>query len=177
MNIKVNESENVINVYYVKDDTKTKTLSYTVEYYKDNELVEGDTIPYTKTVWINDPDTLEVETVDTSDDRYDGYVFDYTNPSQIPTEINNGGVIKVYYSSINVTLTKTAVAQNGREMDPLHQYKEGDRVYFKLTAKNNGNKTIKSYTVTDQMPEELGGEAVVWNITNLEPGQTVDKTN
>ena len=176
LTIKANEAENVINVYYIKDDTQTKTLSYTVEYYKDNELVEGDTLSYTKTVWINDPDTLEVEDVDTSDDRYDGYVFDYTNPAEIPTEIENEGVIKVYYSSIDVTLTKTAVNQNGREMDPLHQYQEGDTVYYKLTATNNGNKTIKNYTVTDELPEELGGETIVWDITNLAPGQTANKT-
>ena len=61
LTITENPSNNVIKVYYVLDDGNTKTLTYTVEYYKDNVKVEGDTQTRTKTVQILDPDTLELD--------------------------------------------------------------------------------------------------------------------
>ena len=48
-----------IKVYYVKDESQTKTLSYTVEYYQDGTMESEDEI--TAVVWINDPDTLTVD--------------------------------------------------------------------------------------------------------------------
>ena len=38
------KSDNVIKVYYVKDDSQTKTVGYTVEYYKDGVHVTGDDV-------------------------------------------------------------------------------------------------------------------------------------
>jgi uncharacterized repeat protein (TIGR02543 family) len=91
----------VIKVYYVKDDSATKTLSYTVEYYKDGVLVPGDTETVTQNVWVNDPtDTLTVQTVDTSNDKYPGYTLDSSATGSIPETIADGGVIEVYYAQI-----------------------------------------------------------------------------
>lgn len=38
-----NSSSNSITLYYVKDETQTRTLSYTVEHYLDNALQTADT--------------------------------------------------------------------------------------------------------------------------------------
>ena len=88
---------NVIKVYYVKDETQTKTIKYTVKYYKDGEHVAGDDIIIEETVWINAPDTLKVKDFDKKSNKYTGYEFAYTDPPVIPDVIENGGVIKVYY--------------------------------------------------------------------------------
>jgi hypothetical protein len=86
----------IIKIYYVKDINWTKELSYVVEYYLDGELYE--TLPaVTENVWINAPDELAVQTMDLGNDRYTGYMFDSTDPAQLPAMIRDGGIIKVYY--------------------------------------------------------------------------------
>ena len=81
-----------------KDETQTKDLSYTVEYYKDGVLQQGDTQTVSKTVWVNDPNTLTVDKANiNTTDKYTGYMFDHTEPATIPGTIEDGGVIKVYY--------------------------------------------------------------------------------
>ena len=88
----------VIKIYYVKDDSQTVEVKYTVEYYKDGMLQENDTRVITDNVWVNDDKVLavnvdEINTVN----KYKGYSFKNTNPEIIPDVINDGGVIKVYY--------------------------------------------------------------------------------
>ena len=98
LTIVADESQNIIKVYYVIDPDQTKEISYTVNYYKDNTLVSGDTIQVVDTVQVLDPDTLTVEpsTVNTTN-KYDGYVLDRTTPSPIPGTVNDGDVISIYY--------------------------------------------------------------------------------
>ncbi len=88
------ENGEKIKVYYIKDESQTKDLSYTVEYYKDNVKVEEETVEVT--VWINDPDTLEVTTI-VNNNKYLGYEFKETDPQVLPETIENGETIKVYY--------------------------------------------------------------------------------
>ena len=88
----------VINVYYVVDDGNTKNLSYTVEYYKDNVLVQTDTDIVTETVQVLEPNTLNVDkTTINITDKYVGYKFDKVDPEVIPDTVFDGSVIKVYY--------------------------------------------------------------------------------
>ena len=54
-------SEKVIKVYYILDEGNTKTLSYTVEYYKDGIKQEDDTITKEEVVQVLDPDTISIE--------------------------------------------------------------------------------------------------------------------
>ena len=88
----------VIKVYYVFDESQTKELSYTVEYYKNGKKVENDTQVETVTVHVLEPNTLQVnqDKINT-ENKYVGYKLEKTNPETIPSEINNGGIIKVYY--------------------------------------------------------------------------------
>lgn len=90
--------ENVIKVYYVTDENQTKELSYTVEYYKDGKKVENDTQVEVVTVHVLQPNTLQVnqDKINT-ENKYVGYKLEKTSPETIPGEINNGGIIKVYY--------------------------------------------------------------------------------
>ena len=90
--------ENVIKVYYVFDENQTKELSYTVEYYKNGKKVENDTQVEVVTVHVLEPNTLQVnqDKINT-ENKYVGYKLEKTNPETIPSEINNGGIIKVYY--------------------------------------------------------------------------------
>ena len=90
-------NQGVISLYYSKDDSQTKDLSYTVEYYKDGVLSDIDTV--TESVWVlSKSNTLTVDknSINTTN-KYNGYAFDYTDPSVIPDTIKNEGIIKVYY--------------------------------------------------------------------------------
>ena len=88
----------VIKVYYVIDEEAKKELSYTVEYYKDGEIVSGDTQTVKTEVQVLQPDTLTVnkENINTVN-KYEGYRFEKTDPTTIPETVSNGDVIKVYY--------------------------------------------------------------------------------
>lgn len=94
----IKTKDNVINVYYVTDETQTKELSYTVKYYKNGTLVEADTkvVTETKQVLENDELTVKKSEINVTN-KYVGYKFDKTNPSVIPDTTQNGGVIEVYY--------------------------------------------------------------------------------
>ena len=92
-----NEDENIIKVYYIPDESQTKTITYTVEYYKDDEKVDDDTqtvsIPVQvleNTIPVNKD---EINTVD----KYPGYVLEKTEPEEIPNTAEDGDVIKVKY--------------------------------------------------------------------------------
>ena len=88
---------------WTRDDSQTKTLSYTVQYYKDGVIVEDDTQTVTETVWVGAGDTLTVDssTINTTD-KYEGYTFDKTDPTSLPESIAANGVIKVYYTKDKV---------------------------------------------------------------------------
>ena len=90
----------IVKVYYVKDATQTKELTYNVEYYKDDALTDTDTI--VEKVWINSTQTTI--TINPSDinlvDKFGSkFALDYTNPETIPTTIEDKGIIKVYYAT------------------------------------------------------------------------------
>ena len=91
------KKENVIKVYYVADESQTKEISYTVNYYKDGVLQTSDTEKVTKTIQVLET-TGKVETSKINvTNKYFGYKFDKTNPSSIPEVFKNGDVIDVYY--------------------------------------------------------------------------------
>ena len=99
-----NSSSNIITLYYVKDETQTKTLSYTVEHYLDNALQTADTMTVEEKVWVLDPaTTLTVTQESVAHKNYTNAVFTHSDPATIPGAIQNGGVIKLYY------VTKTAI--------------------------------------------------------------------
>ncbi|MCL1876887.1 fibro-slime domain-containing protein [Candidatus Saccharibacteria bacterium] len=84
----------------VKDNDQTKDISYTVEYYKNGVLANTETV--VSTVWVLADDTMTVNVggINTTNKYGAGYEFSKTDPAEIPTVIENGGVIKVYYTAI-----------------------------------------------------------------------------
>ena len=92
------DNNGVIKVYYVKDEDQTKELKYTVEYYQDGVEVEADKQVEKQSVWAGAPNTLTVDAskINTTN-KYDGYKLNSTATGEIPSTIDNDGVIKVYY--------------------------------------------------------------------------------
>lgn len=89
--------DNVINVYYEKDESQTKELTYTVKYVDkdtDDILASKDITVY---IWVGD-NTYEVRMVDTLDKQtFPDYIFTYTTEPSMPAVVSNGGIIKVFY--------------------------------------------------------------------------------
>ena len=131
----------VIKVYYVFDKTQTKELSYTVEYYKNGKKVENDTQVEVATVHVLEPNTLQVnqDKINT-ENKYVGYKLEKTNPETIPSEINNGGIIKVYYildDGQTKTLTYT-----------VNYYKDGNLVKEDTETIYETKQVLESDTLT-----------------------------
>lgn len=138
--------ENVIKVYYVTDENQTKELSYTVEYYKDGKKVENDTQVEVVTVHVLQPNTLQVnqDKINT-ENKYVGYKLEKTSPETIPGEINNGGIIKVYYildDGQTKTLTYT-----------VNYYKDGNLVKEDTETIYETKQVLESDTLTVKSEE------------------------
>ena len=136
----------VIKVYYVFDESQTKELSYTVEYYKNGKKVENDTQVEVVTVHVLEPNTLQVnqDKINT-ENKYVGYKLEKTNPETIPSEINNGGIIKVYYildDGQTKTLTYT-----------VNYYKDGNLVKEDTETIYETKQVLESDTLTVKSEE------------------------
>jgi len=136
----------VIKVYYVFDESQTKELSYTVEYYKNGKKVENDTQVEVATVHVLEPNTLQVnqDKINT-ENKYVGYKLEKTNPETIPSEINNGGIIKVYYildDGQTKTLTYT-----------VNYYKDGNLVKEDTETIYETKQVLESDTLTVKSEE------------------------
>ena len=136
----------VIKVYYVFDENQTKELSYTVEYYKNGKKVENDTQVEVATVHVLEPNTLQVnqDKINT-ENKYVGYKLEKTNPETIPSEINNGGIIKVYYildDGQTKTLTYT-----------VNYYKDGNLVKEDTETIYETKQVLESDTLTVKAEE------------------------
>ena len=89
------ENGAVIRVDYVVDETQTKELSYTVEYYKEGVKDDADTQVETQTVQILAPDVVTVDKAKINlADKYLGYK---TENVVTPDTVNSGDVIRVDY--------------------------------------------------------------------------------
>ena len=140
------EDKGVIKVYYVFDKTQTKELSYTVEYYKNGKKVENDTQVEVAIVHVLEPNTLQVnqDKINT-ENKYVGYKLEKTSPETIPSEINNGGIIKVYYildDGQTKTLTYT-----------VNYYKDGNLVKEDTETIYETKQVLESDTLTVKSEE------------------------
>ena len=136
----------VIKVYYVIDEIQTKELSYTVEYYKNGKKVANDTQVEVATVHVLEPNTLQVNQDKINiENKYVGYKLEKTNPETIPSEINNGGIIKVYYildDGQTKTLTYT-----------VNYYKDGNLVKEDTETIYETKQVLESDTLTVKSEE------------------------
>lgn len=87
-------SENgVIKVYYEKDLTAQKELTYYVEHWVKGEETYRDRVPVTEKIWVND-NTFKVTAI--AQNIYTGYKFD-SYSVELPYQAKNGDVIRVNY--------------------------------------------------------------------------------
>ena len=154
------EKENVIKVYYVADETQTKEISYTVNYYKDGVLQTSDTEKVTKTIQVLETTgKVDISKINVTN-KYVGYKFDKTNPSVIPETFKNGDVIDVYYV-LDESQTKEISYT-------VNYYKDGVLQ----------TSDIEKITKTVQVLETTGKvETSKINVTNKYFGYKFDKTN
>ena len=99
---------NILNVVYVKDETLVDTLKYTIKYYKKESStaspVFADKTETQETAWQGLNQTTLTYQNDVETNKYEGYLFDkitigtteYTADT-IPSTLNNGTIINVYY--------------------------------------------------------------------------------
>ena len=134
----------VIKVYYVLDESQTKELSYTVEYYKNGKKVENDTQVEVATVHVLEPNTLQVnqDKINT-ENKYVGYKLEKTNPETIPSEINNGGIIKVYYI-LDDGQTKTLTYTVNYYKDGILVKEDTETIYETKQVLESDTLTVKS---------------------------------
>lgn len=143
-----NSSSNIITLYYVKDETQTKTLSYTVEHYLDNALQTADTMTVEEKVWVLDPaTTLTVTQESVAHKNYTNAVFTHSDPATIPGTIQNGGVIKLYY------VTKTAITITA---------KSGSKTYDGTALVNGGYDLTGTLKAGDTLDVTVSG-----SVTNV----------
>ena len=152
LTVSENPENNVIKVYYVKDEFK-----YTVEYYyngeKDNSKTETETAVY----------GTEIKTY--TDKVIEGYKFDRVeNLPLIVSENPANNVIKVYYVAKpepSLQLTKTAM-KNGREIENIvyNPDSNSNTFTYRLTVENTVQDSYPAVitdtqTVTDILPEGI----------------------
>jgi len=110
LTITSNPHNNVIKVYYVRDPSQTRNVTYTVKYTRDGVEVAADTYTVTKEVWVLDPDDIEVsvDAISAANNRYSGYEL-RNNPFVAPATIRDGGVITVQYVGVPPPVVPPAV--------------------------------------------------------------------
>ena len=133
LTISSDESKNVIKVYYVIDENQRKDLKYTIEYYKDNELVESEEVK--ANVQVLQPDTLKVDKTKINTSKYIGHYFIKTEPEVIPEEVMTESVIKVYYE-IRKDLTYTIKCVDAVTGNILKEEVITDQTYDTVVTEN-----------------------------------------
>ena len=96
---KLGERNNVIKVYYVKDEEQTQPTNYVVKHVVNGVEQTKDTKTYTGTAWINETDPkIEVEAGSVDPKTYTGYKYASTSPNVKAGEsVNSGTVITLTY--------------------------------------------------------------------------------
>lgn len=105
--ITTDESKNVLNIYYEKDESQTKDIHYTIQYYKDGNIVPADTENISSTIYILDKITFTPNV-----NKYEGYYYDSIN-TIIPDSIEDGNIINVFYTIKNDLSYKVNYLEKG----------------------------------------------------------------
>ncbi len=135
LTITSNPENNIIEVYYVKDE-----ISYTVEYYKDGETEPFETSQGLKALLGSQ---INAEDIDTSN-MPNGYQLDRIEgtPLTISADPANN-IIRVYYGKPDISIEKLAPKTA----------KVGEEVTYTIKLTNTGKARGTVTTVTDILPE------------------------
>ncbi|MEG2751042.1 MAG: VWA domain-containing protein [Anaerorhabdus sp.] len=89
----------VIEISYVKDDTQTKEIEYTVEHWQEGSSAASITKKYQETVWINALDELAVTAESIKPQTFSGFSYSGITPAVKANDlVKDNTVIKIYYS-------------------------------------------------------------------------------
>ena len=164
------EKNGVIKVNYVKDDSQTKTISYTVEHWVVGEQTARDTETVSETKWVNEPDTLTVQEITHKD--YTGYKFGSYDPETLPEIIEKNGVIKVNYvkddsqtKTISYTVEHWVVGeQTARDTETVSETKwvnDPDILMVQeITHKSYSGYRFGNYN-PEQLPETIAKDGII----------------
>ena len=148
------EETNVIRVYYKTNTSVTKTVSYTILFYKDGVLDLGASRTIRKNVQVLLPNQVAVDKNLIDENKYEGYELEKTSPSPLPDYVDNGGVINVYYVSKKAEAVVKYVDKYTGEEIAEEKIIEG-----KVNAEYNitgSEKEIEGYTLIES-PENTTG--------------------
>ena len=156
--ISVDETENIINIYY----EKIPEVNYKVEYYFNgvhDTKIKADatgTVLLGEEILFEKPDEI-------GEYQYLGYYEFNDEKNAMPVEAINGeNLIKVYYGKSEVEINKTATAQ----------VRVGEVIDYTITVTNKGYVS-STVTVTDELKETT----YVENSANIKPDITTDANN
>jgi hypothetical protein len=155
--LQVGASDNDATIYYEKDPEQTKTLSYTVRYYlnytvdssKDGDMGQAFAADVVEqTVWVGDPDTLEIKNIEikqiagfqyTKNDRNLELDENGTHLLGAGKSIEDGDVINLCYSTLKTEVT-------------VNMHVEG--AYADQTKVFKGTMDVSYYNVKNEYKED-----------------------
>ena len=134
---------NFVSVW-AENDQNSKTLGYTVEYYKDGVLDSTKTQSVTESVWAGSgktEPTVNKSAINTTNAFGEGYSFVGSDPETIPETIADKGVIKINYTRDTGVLT-VSKSFNGDVFTPAE-------VTVTVTGPDGYNETVILTRETD----------------------------
>ena len=150
-----------ITLTYVKDDSQTKKLTYTVNHVI-GETVK-DTQTYEKEVWVNDPDTIKIVEGSLDQKTYTGYKFKSMNPAKVGETIKTGSTITLTYTIESYDLTINYVYEGGAIAAEPHTETLDYNTAYSVTSPVISGYTASSLTVEGNVPAEDKTITVVYS--------------
>jgi uncharacterized repeat protein (TIGR02543 family) len=163
------------------DEEQTKTLSYTVEFYINEEKQEKDTVVITKTVQVLEQDTLEMEESLIDNNKYENY--EINTSIEIPKTVQNNEVVEIHYRNKEISykveyyyngykddeLTETKTAETLATIDKYEDKVKTGYIFesienFPLTVESDADKNVIKvyYKINQAEKKELSYEIVYY---------------
>ena len=164
--------ETTFTAHFDVDKGQTKTLSYKVQHSVAGTVQTADTQEYKATVWVNDPDTIEVKTGSLAKKEYTGYKYDSQDPAEV-TEgslVNDGRVITLNYVRDN-DVTKTVGYVVQYEIDGVVDANNSKAYSKKVWVNDPDTITVEAGSLEQKTFE--GYKFIGQNPANIKEGDEV----
>jgi len=157
----------VIKIYYVIDEEQTKDVTYTIEYYKAGEKTDDSGLVTTQ-VQVLSPAVAKINKTEI-ESKYTGFVIDSIEQNgriidELPTEVAEGTVIKVYY--IRQTFTYKVEWYDAEE-DKLIKTEDRQAMYEDTVNVKEEDKSVEGYVYDENNENNLITVEVVDNTAVL----------
>ncbi|MEF9962602.1 MAG: hypothetical protein RR755_08240, partial [Erysipelotrichaceae bacterium] len=134
---------------------------------KDGILVDGATQTVKKEVWVNDTE-VALDAIDVANDKFEGYVFDKTDPEILPETVKSETIISVYYVKDATKWTKVTF-NRGAHGTLVNEDVDGNVISIEVLI---GSK-LSDNQITD--PRIIPNEGWILARPNWNNGYAVDK--